>query len=121
MAEKRNTYEKQSQLSLLLAGVSALFTVGLAGLMYKNFHREYFEIIYAANGKWYPIVLGVIALGLVSGGIGFLIGLNSAGQKRNTKSKLAWQGFFGNALTVTLTLCLALFFLLTRQPLLGNH
>lgn len=114
MAEKLNAHEKQAKLSLLLAGISILFAVGLTGLIFRNFHAQFFEVIYDANGRFYPIILATIAVAGITSAIGFLIGLNSAGQKRNTLSKLSWQGFFVNAIALTLTLCMALFFFLTK-------
>lgn len=117
MAAKLNPSEKQAQMSLALSGVSALFAVGLTVAILRNFHAEFFEVIYDANRNFKVIVLALAAVAGVTGAIGFLIGLTSAGQKRNTKSRMSWQGFFISALALTITMSMGLFFILTQNPI----
>jgi uncharacterized membrane protein len=73
-------------------------------------------VTYNPNGFWLP-TLGVgILVALAAAAIGFFVALNSAGQRRNTRSALAWQAFFVNAVIITVVLSAALFFLFTRNP-----
>lgn len=113
-----NTYENQSKLSVLLAIVGALGTVGAAGLLARNFtDLETFWVAYRPSSMWLPAMGGSLLLALIASGIGFLVGFGSAGQRRNTLSGVAWLGFFLNAGVLVLALCAAVFFYFTRHKI----
>jgi asparagine N-glycosylation enzyme membrane subunit Stt3 len=110
------TYENQAKLSVGLGGLGGLAILGVLALIAKNFHRELPAIIYNPEGKWI-LVFGLGMLGaLVTSAAGLLVGLNSAGQKRNTQTRLSWIGFFVNAGLLTLALIAGLAFYLMRMP-----
>lgn len=113
-----NTYENQARISVIAAGVGALAAVATVALLARNFtDLQTFYVVYNPQTMYLPAV-GVGLLGaLACGTIGFFVGLNSAGQKRNTQSKLAWMGFFCSAAVITLALCIGLFFYFTRRPM----
>ena len=115
MSSKLNTYEKQARLSVRLALVGCAATLGALALLALNFRD--FWIVYSPKGKWLPTFGGTMFIGLAAGVVGLFVGLNSAGQRRNTLSRLSWIGFFLSALVVTLILSAGLFFVFARYPL----
>lgn len=112
MASKQNTYEKQARLSIYLAAVGGAATLGVLYLLGRNFKD--FWIVYNPHSKWLPMLGGTIFIGLLAGVIGLFVGFNSAGQRRNTLSRLSWTGFFLSALVVVLILSASIFFFFTR-------
>ena len=118
MASKLKTYEAQSKLSFWLAVLGGLAALGVLTLMYRNFDRAAFYVTYNPHASWLMVFGAGLFVALASSTVGFFVALNSAGQRRNTRSALAWQAFFLNALIITITLCAAFFFLFTRNPLI---
>ncbi len=110
---KLNTYEKQARLSVRLAGVGGAATLAVLILLGRNYHESW--VNYSPHGKWFLAFGGALFVGLVTGLIGFFVGLNSAGQRRNTLSRLSWTGFFLSALVITLIVSAAIFFFFTRN------
>jgi hypothetical protein len=117
VAFKLKTYENQAKLSVGLALLGGLAIVGVLVLMFRNFDRAAFYVTYNPQGLWLPLVGGGLLVALAAGTVGFFVALNSAGQRRNTRSALAWQGFFLNAVIITVTLAAMAFFLFTRNAL----
>lgn len=116
MAFKVKTYEDQAKLSVWLGALGGLAILGVLFLMFRNFDRATFYVTYNPSGFWLP-TLGVgLLVALVASTIGFFVALNSAGQRRNTRSVLSWQAFFLNAAIITVTLSAAAFFVFTRNP-----
>jgi hypothetical protein len=104
-------------LSVILACLGGLGVLGALMLLVRNF--DGFETFWVSYNPKRPFmyVLGImLMLAVGAGGIGLLVGFNSAGQRRNELSRLAWVGFFVNAGIVTIALCAGLFFYFTRHP-----
>jgi hypothetical protein len=117
VALKLNTYEGQAKLSLYLGVLAALAAVAVVGLIARNFDRTMFYVTYDAKGTWLPMMGAGMMGGLIAGTVGFFVALNSAGQRRNTRSKLSWQAFFLNAAVITILLSMAAFFYFTRNAI----
>jgi hypothetical protein len=115
--QKLKTYEAQSKLSFWLAVLGGLATLGVLFLIHRNFDRASFYVTYNPQASWLMVVGAGMFVALASSTVGFFVALHSAGQRRNSRSALAWQAFFLNAIIITITLCAAFFFLLTRNPL----
>lgn len=111
------TYEDQAKLSVVLSVLGALATVGVIVLMLRNFDAGSFYVSYNPKTLWLPMVGVGILVGLSAGTVGFFVALNSAGQKRNKNSGLSWQGFFLNALVLTVILSACVFFFFTRNAI----
>jgi hypothetical protein len=111
------SYEQQAKFSVVLAALSALAALGVIFLLLKNFKPAHFYVTYNPQGLWLPVLAAGLAFGLLVGAAGFFMALNSAGQRRNKLSRLAWQAFFLNALVITVMLCAAVFFYFTRFPM----
>jgi hypothetical protein len=107
-------YENQARLSIMLGVISAAAALAGAALVAQRFSFEHFWTSYNAKTIRLPMILATILVALVAGAAGVLLGLNSAGQRRNSKSKLSWTGFFLNAGMITLALCVFVFFWITK-------
>lgn len=116
MALNLKTYEGQTVLSTALAVLGALASVGAWGLLVRRFDRTAFYVSFNTEGLFQPVLALGLLVGLAAGVIGFFMALNSAGQKRNTRSALAWKSFFLNALVIALALSAVVFFFFTRNP-----
>ncbi len=117
MALNLRRYENQAKLSVLLAALGGLAVIGVAVLLVWKFDGPTRYVRYNADGPFLPIFgLGLVG-GLAAATVGFFVALNSAGQRRNPRSKLSWQGFFLNAAIIALLLCAGVFFYLTRNPI----
>ncbi len=112
-----NTYENQAKLSVLLAAVGGVAVVGAAWLLMRNFRAEVKWVVYDATGPYQMIFAATLLVSLMTAGAAFLLGLNSAGQRRNEQSKLSWLGFFLSAGVIALALCAGIFFYFMRQPI----
>ncbi len=112
---KANTYETQSQWSVYLsAGGGAALLAGAAAV-FSAFNMHEFAIFMRPNSARFFAVLITVLVGASLGGIGALLGFNSAEQKRNTRSKQAWMGFAIGSAVATLSVCLGIFFWLTKD------
>jgi hypothetical protein len=94
-----------------------LFTLGGLGLIVRNFNPEAGMTVYRGAGAWLLALAAALGVGLLAGAIGLFLGLNGAGQKRNTQSGLAWMGFFLSAGVITAALVVAAFFVFTRAAM----
>jgi hypothetical protein len=113
-----NPHELQAKVGTLLAAVGTLSAALLVVSVLWNFQIEGGEVaaVYLAGGRRFYVILGSTFLGLATGGIGFFVSLNSAGQKRNPLSQLAWAAFFLNAAVVLVTMCAFVVFWIAKDP-----
>ncbi len=117
MALDIKSYEGQARLSVILGAVGGLGVILAAGLMGRNYNATSNWIVYSPASMWFYAFGASLGLGLLASSFGFFIGLNSAGQKRNTQNRLSWIGFFVSAFTLTLGMCAASLFYFFRQTL----
>ncbi len=115
MAFKIKTYEDQAKLSVILATVGGLFTVAALGAILRNFDASTGWVRYGTKTIFMPALGGCLMLALALATIGFFVALNSAGQRRNKRSRLSWTGFFLSALVITFAVCVGVFFVITRH------
>jgi len=115
VAFKIKTYEEQAKLSVILAAVGGFFALAALGGILRNFDLSTGWVRYGTKSIFLPVLGGCLTLALALAAIGFFVGLNSAGQRRNKRSRLSWTGFFLSALVITFTLCAGAFFFFTRH------
>lgn len=115
MAFDLKSYENQAKLSVFLGFFSLAAAIGVVAMLGRNFSAEHFYVTYSSSGLWFPMLGAGMGLGLLAGAVGFFVGLNSAGQRRNNRSSLSWQGFFLNAGVITILMSAAIFFFFTRN------
>jgi hypothetical protein len=115
--EKKNPYETQAKLSLLLAvigGLSALMLVFCVFFRYFSF--EEWAARYVEGSPRFYVIIGCAVLGMAAGWTGFFVGLNSAGRRRNPLSSLAWTAFFLNAAVALVSMCTFVVFWFAKDP-----
>jgi hypothetical protein len=115
---RRSPYETQARVSLVLAvigGLSALLLVYCVFFRYFSFQE--FAARYVEGSPRLYVIIASAFLGIGAGGVGFFVGLNSAGQRRNPLSNLAWTAFFLNAAVLLITLCTSVVFWIARDPI----
>lgn len=117
MALKLSSYEGQAKLSVALGVIGGLAALAVVALVFRNFEATSFYVTYNPKGAWLPLVGLGMAVGMGAGGIGFFMALNSAGQRRNPLSALAWQAFFLNAVVLTVVIATAILLVFTRNPI----
>jgi hypothetical protein len=117
VAKSKLTFEVQARISVALALLGGLAALSAITLLVLKFKADTRMVVYNARGPFMLLFGAALLAALLAGGVGLLIGLNSAGQKRNTRSQLSWTGFFVSAAVITLSLCAGLFFYFTRSPM----
>ena len=113
--KKTNPHELQAKWSLLLAIAAGLSTLLLIAGVFRYFSFADFAAYYVENSLRFYGIIATTLFSLVASGIGFFVALNSAGQKRNALSGLAWKTFFAHALIITVTLCVIIIFFFARE------
>ena len=96
-------YDTQAKVSLYAAVASFLGMMVLAYMLQRNLIWETKLIVYKSQ-FYMPLVLLLTAGTLLMAAAAIAIGANSAGQRRNEKSRLSWTGFFIGAVTLSLTI-----------------
>lgn len=113
---KANKYETGAKWSLALGALGVLCALALIGAVFTAFRPDDFEVVLKTNGARFFSILGCVGVAVISGAVGAFIGFNSVHQ-RNPKNNLAWMGFFLNSGALTLSLCVFVFFWLTKETI----
>ncbi len=111
-----HNYETQATLSLLMAGMAGLAVAAAGAVVAYKFDWQDFILVYNRRGILLFVLGGALFVALAASVTGFCVGFNSAGQRRNARSRLSWMGFFVNAALIAVTLMIAFLFYFTRQP-----
>ncbi len=111
-------FDVQAKYSVVLSLSSILPFLGAGALALRNYNHDLGQIVYGATGRFLPLFLTCLALSVVTGAIGFLLGLSSAGQRRNDKPAWSWIGFVvgGAVVTFDIVLLIAYLMLKLKQP-----
>lgn len=98
-------YDTQAKISLYAAMGGFLGMIALSVMLLRNLNWETKLIVYGSK-LYMPLVLMLTAGTLLLAGTAAAMGANSAGQRRNEKSRLSWTAFFIGAVTIALTIIL---------------
>ena len=111
-------YDVQANYAFGLSLASVIPFVVAAWLAFTRYDGTLGQIIHGEQGQFVPAFAGCVLLSMIPGTLGFLLGWNSAGQRRNDKPGRSWIGFFlgGGVLTLDLVLLLAFFMLRLERP-----
>ncbi|MHC4441470.1 MAG: hypothetical protein ACYTF1_12220 [Planctomycetota bacterium] len=101
-------YDTQARLSAIIALASIVTLIALAYCVFRGTNWTEFVIYHGRYRK--PIVYLAAAANLLLATIGFGLGFNSAGQRRNDKQQLSWIGFFVGAGVIVMTFVLLYMF-----------
>ncbi|MBU0617743.1 MAG: hypothetical protein KKI02_08500 [Planctomycetes bacterium] len=117
---KTNPHELQAKWSLLLAIAAGLSTLLLILGVLRHFSFADFAAYYVKNSLRFYGIIATTLFSLTASGIGFFLALNSAGQRRNTLSGLAWKVFFIHALIITVTACVFIAFFWAKEEVIQS-
>jgi hypothetical protein len=108
-------HEDQATVSVILSMLALFGLIPLALVVFRNVNFEQRWIIY--NPKTARVMVVLVGAAF-SGGLaflGFVLGINSAGQRRNSRQAFSWLGFaVGAAVMLAAFLMLACFWFLKR-------
>jgi hypothetical protein len=108
-------YENQARVSVILALGAVIGSIGAAYLMIRVYSPDY-GIPIKMMGTRFILIMAGLGGAFALATIGFFFGFHSAGQKRNSMSRLSWMGFFLNAGAITLALSLLAIFWFMKFP-----
>lgn len=113
MIDKLRRFDVQARVAVVLAVVAAIPAAGALYLEVSRYDRLLGQIVYGSQGRFVPALLGCIAISSALAAAAFLLGLSSAGQRRNDHQRSSWAGFFlgGSVLTVNVILFAAFWML----------
>ena len=110
-------YDVQAVYALVFSLASVVPLLGGVYLFFRNFTFDLAAVVYQQGSMFQSSYLGVAALAGLLSGIGFLLGWNSAGQRRNQRPTWSWAGFFVGGVVATLSVVLLLAFVMLRQEI----
>ena len=111
-------YDVQARYAMVFALISIVPALVAVALAARNYRHDLGQIVYGSEGSFLPLYLGCVALSALPGLIGFILGWNSSGQRRNDKPARSWIGFFvgGSVVTLDIVLLIAFWMLRLQQP-----
>jgi FtsH-binding integral membrane protein len=108
-------YDVQAKWSVILSTASVAVLLAVLGLLLRNYHSQIGRIMFG-NPLYQMVVMGGMAVTMLLSGVGLMLGLSSAGQRRNERQKQSWTGFFLGTAVLSLTIImLAAFWILRMQ------
>lgn len=111
-------YDVQATYACILALISVVPLGGASLLAWRNYVPELGQILYVSGTPYLPAFLGSLCASGLCSMVAFILGWNSAGQRRNDKPTRSWLGFFigGGVLTCNLILLIAFWMLRFQRP-----
>lgn len=112
-------YDVQAGWSIVLSILSIIPLACALMFTWQRYDPVLGRIIYGSAGKFVPVLLASVLASMFPSALGFVLGLSSAGQRRNDKPGRSWFGFFigGTVLTLNLILLIAFYMLRLVQPM----
>lgn len=101
-------YDVQAKYARNLSLVSIIPALAAVGLIVRNYDSTIPGIVYSSDRPFTLILLFCLGSAGLLGAISVVLGLSSAGQRRNDKSSQSWIGFFVGSAVVSL--CIVMFF-----------
>jgi len=117
--DRLRRFEVQARCACWLAIASLAPLIVALWQMLKRFDSQIGRIIYGAEGNFVPALAVIVLASLVPAMLGFVLGWNSAGQRRNDRSSRSWLGFFlgGAVVSADIILMLAFYMLRLERPM----
>lgn len=109
-------YDTQAKLSMIFAVVSILGLCALVILLQRRYNSEMNQFIYGSASTYAPAVYLTTALTMLMAAAAAGIGGNSAGQKRNEKTRMSWASFFIGVTVLAVTIVAFAMFFMNKFP-----
>ena len=106
---------------MVFAVVSILGLCALIFLLQHRYNSEMKQFIYGSATKYAPAVYLTTAVTMLLAAAAAGIGGNSAGQKRNDKTRLSWAAFFIGAVVLSVTIIAFAMFYVNKFPQTYNQ
>lgn len=107
-------YDVQATYSVALALAALLPCLAAVGLALRNYQSDLGQIVYGSKGYFLPLFAGSTLISLLLAGVAFVLGWNSAGQRRNDKPRRSWIGFFLGGTVASMDVILLIAFYMLR-------
>ncbi len=119
MLDRLRRFEVQANWALCSAIVSLVPFFAAAWLAASRYDSTLGRIIYGAKGQFVLAFAVALVASVAPAAVGFLLGLNSASQRRNDQSSRSWTGFFlgGAILSADIVLLIAFYMLRLERPM----
>ncbi len=114
MLDRLRRYDVQAGVAAGLSIASTVPFLGALWLVVTRYDGTLGQIVYGSQGRFLLAFVGCVLLSSAPGAVAFLLGWNSAGQRRNDKSTRSWIGFFLGGAVVTSNLILLIAFFMLR-------
>ena len=110
--------ETQASSAMICALVSLVCLLGLAVLVFRNFHAETLSVMYSSRSLRMPAILVAAMLSGTLALLGFGFGWSSAGNRRNFRNRQSWLGFFIGGFGMCATVVLFALFYLWKESVI---
>jgi len=107
-------YDTQATLAMWCSLAAVVPLLALVMFIFQHLSWDEWIVYYGPTRQ--IAILGATGVTLGLAAIGFGLGYNSAGQRRNDKPQRSWIGFFVGALVASLAIALFLFFWIRGEP-----
>ena len=87
-------FDVQAKYAMFSSMAAILGVASLLVLILRNYRKLEVAVVYSGDSMFAPAVFVITAGTLLLAATGAMMGLNSAGQKRNTNNKQSWIAFF---------------------------
>jgi hypothetical protein len=78
-------FDVQATYGCILSVSSTLPALAAAWMLLERYRSDLGQILYGSRGLFFPVFLGCVGVSIVLAGLGFVLGWNSAGRRRNDK------------------------------------
>ena len=118
MLGRLRRFDIQATYAMTCALISSAPCAVAVWLAISRYHPELRQIVYGAQGRFEPAFIAAIVGSIIPGMLGFALGWNSAGNRRNDRPIRSWIGFFvgGGVVTMDLVLLIAFYMLRLKHP-----
>ena len=107
-------FDVQANYACVLSLLSVVPSAGAAVLITRNWHWNLRQIIYNPESMYALALFACLLSSMALAMLGFFLGWNSAGQRRNDRPARSWIGFFLGGTILTLDAVMFVAFMMLR-------
>jgi len=109
-------YDVQAKWSVILSTASVVVLLMVVVILGRNYQPGIRRILFG-NPVYQMMVMGGSAMTMLLSGLGLILGLSSAGQRRNERQKQSWAGFFLGTAVLSLAIIVLVAFWWMRMKI----